>query len=53
MEAKENTKKKKGTFKYSKKLDKYREKILFPKKVEKADEVLRKVGLPKQLFKSS
>jgi len=29
-------------------LDKYDDKILFPDKLEKANEMLRKVGLPKQ-----
>ena len=29
-------------------LDKYDEKILFPDKLEKANEMLKKIGLPKQ-----
>jgi hypothetical protein len=29
-------------------LDKYDDKILFPDKLEKANEMLRKIGLPKQ-----
>ena len=31
-----------------KSLNKYDDKILFPEKLEKANEMLRKVGLPKQ-----
>ncbi len=29
-------------------LDKFDEKILFPEKLEKANEMLKKIGLPKQ-----
>jgi hypothetical protein len=32
-------------------LDKYDNVVLFPKKLEKANRILREVGLPKQLFK--
>lgn len=35
--------------KIDKSLDKYDDKILFPKKLEKANEMLKKIGLPKQL----
>lgn len=34
--------------KVDKSLDKFDEKILFPEKLEKANEMLKKVGLPKQ-----
>ena len=33
--------------KIDKALNKYSDKVLFPKKVEKANEMLRKIGLPK------
>lgn len=32
-----------------KSLNKYDDKIMFPEKLEKANEMLRKIGLPKQL----
>lgn len=35
--------------KIDKSLNKYDDLILFPQKLEKANEMLRKVGLPKQL----
>ena len=35
-----------------KSLNKYDDKILFPDKLEKANEMLRKIGLPKQLPKT-
>ena len=34
-----------------KSLDKYDDKILFPKKLEKANEMLKKIGLPKIVTK--
>jgi hypothetical protein len=32
---------------YKKSLDKYKDKVLFPEKVARANEILRTVGLPK------
>ncbi|MCP1381693.1 hypothetical protein [Runella salmonicolor] len=34
--------------KIDKSLDKFDDKILFPEKLEKANEMLKKIGLPKQ-----
>lgn len=36
---------------FDKKLEQYRDLVLFPEKVEKAKEILAKVGLPKSLKK--
>lgn len=33
---------------FDKKLEQFRDKVLFPEKVAKANEILSKVGLPKQ-----
>ncbi len=38
--------------KIEKSLNKYKDKVLFKEKVEKANETLKKVGLPKKLQKS-
>ena len=32
-------------------LDKYAGKVMFPEKLAKANEILKRVGLPKQIFK--
>lgn len=32
---------------FDKKLEQYKDKVLFPKKLEKANEILAKAGLPK------
>ncbi len=34
---------------FDKKLEQFRDKILFPEKLEKAKEILSKVGLPKKM----
>ena len=34
-------------------LDEYNDKIMFPEKLEKANEVLRRVGIPKQWIKTN
>ncbi len=34
-------------------LDKYKDKVLFKEKVDKANEILKKVGLPKSLPKKA
>ena len=34
-------------------LDKFDEKVLFPEKLEKANEMLKKIGLPKQWTKKN
>ncbi|MDD3688204.1 MAG: hypothetical protein PHE56_15760 [Bacteroidales bacterium] len=36
---------------FDKKLEQYRDKVLFPEKLEKAKEILSKVGLPKKVKK--
>lgn len=36
---------------FDKKLEQFRDKILFPEKLDKAKEVLSKVGLPKKIKK--
>jgi hypothetical protein len=37
---------------FDKKLEQFRDKILFPEKLAKANEILKKVGLPKKEIKS-
>ena len=37
--------------KIDKKLEKFRDKVLFPKKLEKANKTLARVGFPKRLAK--
>jgi hypothetical protein len=37
---------------FDKKLERFRDKILFPEKLAKANEILKKVGLPKKEIKS-
>ena len=37
---------------FDKKLEQFRDKILFPEKLEKAKEILAKVGLPKKKNKT-
>jgi hypothetical protein len=36
---------------FDKKLEQYRDRVLFPEKLEKAKEILSKVGLPKRIKK--
>ena len=47
MDPKDLNKKKTPIVKIDKELEKYRGKILFPKKLKKANEILDRVGLPK------
>lgn len=47
MKVKEINTKKKPIILVDKSLDFFNDKVLFPKKVEKANEMLKKVGLPK------
>ena len=47
MNLDELNEKKTPIVKIDKELEKYRGKILFPKKLKKADEILERVGLPK------
>lgn len=47
MNIKELNKKKVPIVRIDKSLNKYDDVVLFPEKVEKANEMLRKVGLPK------
>jgi hypothetical protein len=47
MKAKEINTRKKPIVLIDKSLDFFNDKVLFPKKVEKANEMLRKIGLPK------
>lgn len=47
MNIEDLNKKKVPIVKIDKALNKYSDKVLFPEKVEKANEMLRKVGLPK------
>ena len=47
MNIKDLNEKKVPIVKIDKALNKYSDKVLFPKKVEKANETLRKIGLPK------
>ena len=47
MDPKELNKKKTPIVKIDKELEKYRGKVLFPKKLKKANEILDRVGLPK------
>lgn len=47
MDPKDLNKKKTPIVKIDKELEKYRGKILFPKKLKKANEILNRVGLPK------
>ncbi len=48
---KELEKRKTPIVRIDKSLDKYRNVVLFPDKLEKANEMLRTVGLPKQWIK--
>ena len=47
MNIKDLNNKKVPIIKIDKALNKYSDKVLFPKKVEKANEMLRRIGLPK------
>ena len=47
MDPKDLNNKKTPIVKIDKELEKYRGKILFPKKLKKANEILDRVGLPK------
>lgn len=47
MNIKELNKSKTPIIRIDKSLDKYENKVLFPEKLEKANEMLRKIGLPK------
>ncbi|MDX1651568.1 MAG: hypothetical protein R3277_03685 [Brumimicrobium sp.] len=47
MDPKDLNKKKTPIVKIDNELEKYRGKILFPKKLKKANEILDRVGLPK------
>ena len=47
MTIKELNKKKVPIVKIDKALNKYSDKVIFPEKVEKANETLRKIGVPK------
>lgn len=47
MKPKDINTKKKPVVLVDKSLDSYNNKVLFPKKLEKANEMLKKVGLPK------
>ncbi|WP_165940145.1 hypothetical protein [Dyadobacter psychrotolerans] len=48
MKAKELNQSKVHVIVLDKKLEQYREKILFPEKVKKASDILSKTGLPKR-----
>lgn len=47
MDIRDLNNKKVPIIKIDKALNKYSDKVLFPKKVEKANEMLRRIGLPK------
>lgn len=53
MKLKEINTKKKPVVLIDKSLDFFNDKILFPKKLEKANEMLKKTGLPKLELKES
>lgn len=50
MNIKELNKRKIPIVRIDKSLNKYNNVVLFPEKLEKANEMLRKVGLPKQVL---
>lgn len=50
MNIKEINKRKVPIVRIDKSLNKYNNIVLFPEKLEKANEMLRKVGLPKQIL---
>lgn len=47
MDMKDLNKKKTPIVKIDKELEKYRGKVLFPRKLKKANQILERVGLPK------
>lgn len=47
MKVKDLNKSKVPIIVFDKKLEQFKDKVLFPKKLEKANEILSKVGLPK------
>jgi len=51
MDFKKLNTKKKPIVTIDKTLDFFNDKVLFPKKLEKANEMLRTIGLPKDLYK--
>ncbi len=52
MKIQELNKSKVPIVRIDKSLDKYKDKILFPEKLAKANEMLRKVGLPQKKHRS-